>query len=80
MTLHLLKAPPNPLALQVLGSLPPTATPPVVVFLSSRNTAPPLPQCAVYSLTETPPSQEQGTLTYDQLVWMLFTADRVVTW
>jgi hypothetical protein len=80
MTLHLLKAPPTPLALQILSALPPSATPPVVVFLSSHNTGPPLPHCSVYRLTENPSSLERGTLTYEQLVGMIFKADRVVTW
>lgn len=80
MTLHLLKASLNPLALQVLGSQSPSATPPVVVLLSSENTAPALPQCTVYRLTENPSSQEQDTLSYAQLVEMIFKADRVITW
>jgi len=80
MTLHLLKTTPNPLALQVLCSQPPFAVSLVVVFLSSPNTPAVLPQCAVYRLTETPSSQEQGNLTYEQLVGMIFKADRVVTW
>lgn len=80
MTLHLFRATPNPLALQVLGSHPPSATPPTVVFLSSWSPAPAFPHCVVYRLTETPSAQEQGALTYEQLVEMLFKADRVITW
>src|SRR2546425_617609 len=71
---------PHPLALQVLGSQPPSATSPLVVLLSAGNTASLLPQRVVYRLTEGPPSQEQHELTYEQLVEMIFTADRVMTW
>jgi len=39
-----------------------------------------LPQCTVYRLTDTLSLQEQGDLTYEQLVGMIFKADRVVTW
>jgi len=80
MTLHLLKASPNPLALQVLASQPPSATPPAVVLLSPRNAIPLLPQCTVYRLTENPSPQEENTLTYEQLLGMIFKADRVITW
>lgn len=80
MTLHLLKSSPNPLALQILSSQPPAATSPVVVLLSPRNTALALPQCTVCYLTENPSSQEQDELTYEQLVEMIFKADRVITW
>ena len=80
MTLHLLKSSPNPLALQVLSSQSPSAMPPVVVLLSARNTAPSLPQCTVCRLTENPSSQEKDELTYEQLVEMIFKADRVITW
>ena len=80
MNLHLLKASPNPLALQVLASQPPSATPPAVVLLSPRNAIPLLPQCTVYRLTENPSPQEENTLTYEQLLEMIFKADRVITW
>jgi len=80
MTLHLLKGTPNPLAVQFLGSQPPSAASPVVVFLSSRNTTPPLPQCQVYRLAEHPSAQAEDTLTYEQLLEMIFKADRVITW
>jgi hypothetical protein len=80
MTLHLLKATPNPLVVQVLGSQPPSPMPPVVVFLSSRNTTPALPQCKVYRLVENPSAQAEGTLTYEQLLEVIFKADRVIAW
>lgn len=80
MTLHLLTTAPNPLALQVLSSQPPSTASPVVVFLSSRTTVPALPRCTVYRLAEYPSSQEQGTVTYEHLVEMIFQADRVITW
>jgi len=80
MTLHLLKATPNPLAVQVLGSQPPSATSPVVVFLSSRNTTPAFPQCKVYRLAENPSPQAEDTLTYEQLLEMIFKGERVITW
>ncbi len=80
MTLHLLKAAPNPLALQILSSQPPAATSPVVVLLSPRKIALPLPQYTVRHLTENPSAQEQDELTYEQLVEMIFKVDRVITW
>ncbi len=80
MTLHLLTAAPNPLALQVLGSESPSATSFLVVIPSAGNISSLLPQRVVYRLKEGPPSQEHHELTYEQLVDMIFKADRVITW
>ena len=80
MTLHLVTGSPKPLALQVFSSPPPSAASPLVVLLSGGNIPSPFPQRAVYRLTEGHPSQEHHELTYEQLVEMIFTADRVITW
>ena len=80
MTLYLLKASPSPLALQVLNSPSPSSAPPIIVLLSPGSKALPYSQCSVYRLTENPSSQEQDELTYEQLVEMIFKADRVLTW
>ena len=80
MTLHLLTRAPTPLALQVLGCQPSSATLPVVILLSTENSTPELPQCAVYRLTENPTARDENGLTYAQLVELIFKADRVITW
>ena len=80
MTLHLLKASPSPLALQILNSPSPSVAPPVIVHLAPGSTALHGSQCSVYRLTENLSSQEQDELTYEQLVEMMFKADRVITW
>ena len=80
MTLHLLTAAPNALTLQVLGSQPPSATSFLVAFPSAANTSSLLPQRVVHRLTEGLPSKEHHELTYEQLVEMIFKADRVITW
>ena len=80
MTLHLLKASPSPLALQILNSPSPSSVPPIIVLLSPGSKALPCSQCSVYRLTENPSSLEQDELTYEQLVEMIFKAERVLTW
>ena len=80
MILHLLKSSPSPLALQTLNAPSPSAAPPVIVLLAPGSIALPSSQHSVYRLTENPVSQEQDELTYEQLVEMIFKADRVITW
>ena len=81
MTLHLLKDPINPLALQLLSAQPSTqAATPVVVLLSSTDTPPALSKCTIYRVAEKSPAQQDDCISYDRLVAMLFEADRVITW
>ena len=81
MTLHLLKDPINPLALQLLSAQPSTqAAAPVVVLLSSTDTPPALSKCTVYHVAEKSNTQKNNCISYDRLVAMVFEADRVITW
>lgn len=77
MTLHLLKNPVSPVALNLLAA---QAAAPVVVFLSSSETPSTLSPFTVYRVTEKPSSLSNTTISYDRLVSMLFEADRVITW
>ncbi len=81
MTLHLLKDPVSPLALQLLSSqTAPPANPPVVVLLSSIGVLPALPKCTVYRVTENALAQSNDTLSYDRLVDLIFEANSVLVW
>lgn len=81
MTLHLLRNPVSPLALQLLSAQTAAqANPPVVVLLSSIGALPALPKCTVYRVTENALAQNNDTLSYDHLVDLVFEADRVLTW
>jgi hypothetical protein len=80
MILHLLTGAPNPLALQVLGSRPHAAQPPLVVLLSPGSATPELPQCTVYRLTEDVSAHEEQGITYPHLVDLIFKAERVIVW
>lgn len=77
MTLHLLKDPISPVALQMLST---QASPPVVVLLSLSGTPPALPKCTVYRVTENATPQSNDSISYDRLISMLFEADHVITW
>lgn len=77
MTLHLLK---NPVSQAALSLLAAQASSPAVVFLSASEPPPTLSNCTVYRLRENATAQDTGTISYDQLVSMLFKAERVVTW
>lgn len=77
MTLHLLKNPVSPVALNLLATQP---TAPVVVFLSASETPSTLSPFTVYRVTERASSVNTTTISYDRLVSMLFEADRVITW
>ena len=81
MTLHLLKSPVSPVALQMLSAQASAQTsPPIVVLLSPTDKPPTLPHCTLYRVTENKTAQGDNAISYDQLVTMLFEADRVVTW
>jgi hypothetical protein len=81
MTLHLLKSPASPAALQMLSAQSSAQTSsPVVVLLSPADKPPALPKCTLYRVTENNASQDDNTISYDRLVSMLFEADHVLTW
>ena len=81
MTLHLLKSPVSPVALQMLSVQASAQTsPPIVVLLSPADKPPALPHCTLYRVTENNTAQGDNAISYDQLVTMLFEADHVVTW
>ena len=81
MTLHLLKSPVSPVALQMLSTQVSAQTaPPVVVLLPPADKPPALPKCTLYRVTENNASPSGNAISYEQLVTMLFEADRVITW
>lgn len=82
MTLHLLKSPVSPAALQMLSAQASSQTsPPVVVLLPHVEEPPALPKCTLYRVTENnDSSQSRDSISYDRLVDMLFKADQVITW
>lgn len=81
MTLHLLKDPVNPLALQLLSTQTAAqANLSVVVLLSLVGALPALPKCTIYHVTENAQAQSSNTLSYDRLVDLVFEADNVLTW
>ena len=79
MTLHLLKNPPNPLAIEVLRSED-QSEPPVVVLLSPTGDLPQLPGAKLYYLSESGDMKNSHHITYPRLVEMIFAADKVVAW
>ena len=79
MTLHILKSPVNPLALQILESAPPGESS-VAVVLSSAGELPQLRGVKMYRMSDSPfPGNEQN-ISYSRLLEMIFTADKVVAW
>jgi hypothetical protein len=80
MTLHLLKHPVNPVALQILGSASsnPSASS-TVIFLSSTGTIPQLPGAKVYRVTDSS-STDGNAIPYSQVVDLIFAADKVIAW
>jgi len=81
MTLHLLKDPISPAALQMLSIQASTqSSPPVVVLLRNAGKPPALPKCTIYRVTENKSSQNNDSVSYDRLVAMLFEADHVIAW
>ena len=81
MMLHLLKDPVTPLAIRILSAqASPQTTPPVVVLLSPSGTLPDLPGCTVYRVTETATAQNGESISYAQLVALLFEKDKVIAW
>jgi hypothetical protein len=79
MTLHLLKNPPNPLAIEVLRSEI-QAESPVVVLLSPSGDLPQLPGVTLYHVSESTDMGNSHRITYSRLVEMIFTVDKVVAW
>jgi hypothetical protein len=80
MTLHLLKHPVNPVALQILGSASSTTSASsTVVFLSATGTIPQFPGVKVYRVTDSS-SSDSGAIPYSQVVDLIFTADTVIAW
>ena len=79
MTLHILKSPVNPLALQILESTPPGESP-VAVVLSSAGELPQLSGVKMYRMTDSPSPENEQSVSYSRLLEMIFTADKVVAW
>ena len=79
MTLHLLKNPPNPLAIKVLRSEIQSESP-IVVLLSPTGDVPQLPGVTLYHLSESDHMENNHCITYSRLVEMIFAADKVVAW
>lgn len=79
MTLHLLKNPTNPLAIEVLRSEMQMESP-IVVLLSPMRDLPQLPGVTLYHLSESDHMEDSQRITYSRLVEMIFAADKVVAW
>jgi hypothetical protein len=79
VTLHILKSPLNPLALQILESIPPGESP-VAVVLSSAGELPQLRGVKMYRVADSPSPKNEQSVSYARLLEMIFTADKVVAW
>lgn len=82
MTLHLLKCPVNPLAIELMQSSE-QSTPAIAVLLSPSGEAPPLPGITIYQVTESPVEStkaDPNTISYARLMEMIFSADKVLAW
>jgi hypothetical protein len=82
MTLHLLKSPANPLAIQMMRSAG-QSSPPIAVLLSASGNAPPLPGITMYQVAESlsgSKTGESGSISYARLVDLIFSADKVIAW
>ena len=78
MTLHILKHPVNPLALQILESTPAEESP-VAVVLSSGGELPQLRGVKMYRMTDSSAPNNES-VSYSRLLDLIFTADKVVAW
>ena len=79
MTLHLLKNPPNSIAIDVLLSELRTDSP-VAVLLSPSGELPQLPGVTLYHLSESSQMENSHRITYARLLELIFAADKVVAW
>ena len=79
MTLHILKHPVNPLALQILESTPAEESP-IAVVLSSSGELPQLRGVKMYRMTNSSSSDNGESVSYSRLLDLIFTADKVVAW
>ena len=79
MTLHILKPPVNPLALQILESTAAEESP-VAVVLSSKGELPHLRGVKMYRVTDSSSLGNGENVSYSRLLDMIFTADKVVAW
>jgi len=79
VTLHILKSPVNPLALQILESTP-LGESPVAVVLSSSIELPQLSGVKMYCMTDPPSPENEQSVSYARLLEMIFAADKVVAW
>ena len=79
MTLHILKHPVNPLALQILESTPAEESP-VAVVLSSSGELPQLRGVKMYRMTDSSSPNNGESVSYSRLLDLIFTADQVVAW
>ena len=78
MTLHILKHPVNPLALQILESTAAEESP-VAVVLSSGGELPQLRGVKMYRMTDSSAPNNES-VSYSRLLDLIFTADKVVAW
>jgi hypothetical protein len=82
MTLHLLKDPVSPLALELLHSTGLSASS-IAVLLPGVREAPALPGIATYRLAESDAGSRASAgelISYEGLVDMIFSADKVIAW
>ena len=79
MTLHILKQPVNPLALQILESTPAEESP-VAVVLPPRGELPELRGVKIYRMIDPSFPDDGQSVSYSHLLEMIFKADKVVAW
>jgi hypothetical protein len=82
MTLHLLKEPLSPTTLEWVHSAERSA-PSIAVLLPGIGEAPALPGIATYRLAESDAGSRTGAgdvLSYEGLVDLIFSADKVIAW
>jgi len=83
VTLHLLKSPVSPLAAETIRA-PGQSVPVVAVLLSSGRDTRPLTGIKYYRVTESslglPANQDRETISYAQLIDMIFSAEKVIAW
>jgi hypothetical protein len=79
MTLHILKNPLSPLALQVIKSESLHGST-VASLLPATENLPLLPGITIYQVTDSCSADNNQRISYSRLVDMIFEADKVVAW
>jgi hypothetical protein len=80
MTLHLLKHPVSPLTAKLLTTQAASATSPTIVLLSDSSVVDQLPMLPIYQVGEPASGGGDRTISYEKLVELIFSADKVIAW